>query len=560
VPGSITTYPGTLDASSATFANAGVSTYGSFRSFVDVNRQLALNGKWSPGKLTLTGDLSYTKATEVLVNPAFVMNATAPTLTQISSLGGAEQTLVSGIDLTKLASYSSAYTYDTENRFKGNEKAYRFDGDYALGSGFFSSLSAGIRYADRSLEFVRLSYFGTTTAAAMQANPQFFGLIPGTLFSKTENNAVQPAFLTLNPDQLRYNLTGLSQALGTGVTGPTVQPTQNYSADEKNYSTYFRANFEADVGVPMDGNIGVRVVKVEEFLNGIGGNAKNGYIPVKLSTSHTNALPSLNLRFKLRDDLQLRFAASKVVSYPDFSQLSPVYTLLFAQQSATGGNPNLKPTRANQFDGSLEWYFAPASSVFATLFYKKVQDFVVQQTVANAITINGVTYNLTGPQNGASGTIKGAEVGYQQFFDFLPGLWSGLGAQINYTYVDSIAPSAVLGSTTTLPGLSRNAFNLIGIYEKGPFSFRLAYAWRSQFYSSIYTGGNAQLFNNPIFTHQFGWLDGSFTYDVTDQWSAYVQGSNLLRTRMQTFFGRETIPAARTIDDRQYLVGFRFKF
>jgi len=160
-----------------------------------------------------------------------------------------------------------------------------------------------------------------TTAAAMQANPQFFGLIPGTLFSKTENNAVQPAFLTLNPDQLRYNLTGLSQALGTGVTGPTVQPTQNYSADEKNYSTYFRANFEADVGVPMDGNIGVRVVKVEEFLNGIGGNAKNGYIPVKLSTSHTNALPSLNLRLSLTDNDFVRFGYSRAISRPDFGYL-----------------------------------------------------------------------------------------------------------------------------------------------------------------------------------------------------------------------------------------------
>ena len=301
-------------------------------------------------------------------------------------------------------------------------------------------------------------------------------------------------------------------------------------------------------------------MRVQNFVNGYLTNPGPPvtFTPVSLSSSHTDALPSLNLRWKLTDELQARFAASKTVNHPDFSQLAPSYNLIVTSQTATGGNPRLAPTKATQLDGSLEWYIGPATSVTGGVFYKKITDFVEQLTTPGLV-IDGVTYNLTGPANGGSGTVKGFELGYQQFFDFLPGLWSGLGAQATYTYADSNAPSSVAGLSTTLPGLSRNSFNLIGMYEKGPVSFRVAYNWRSTFYTSIYTGANAALPNNPIYTKDLGWLDASFTYDVSNQFSVFVQGSNLLRTRLEQYIGTPLIPNSFAIDDRRYSVGVRFK-
>jgi TonB-dependent receptor len=171
-----------------------------------------------------------------------------------------------------------------------------------------------------------------------------------------------------------------------------------------------------------------------------------------------------------------------------------------------------------------------------------------------------VTYNLTGAIDGGSGTIKGVEVGYQQFFRNLPGLLSGLGAEVNYTYIQAAAPTAVVGQSTTLPGLSKDSYNLIGIYEKGPISFRLAYNWRSQFYTTIYNGSNAQLAANPIYTKDYGWLDASLEYNVNNWLSLYAQGSNLLRTRLTEFYGVQTLLQQQTIDDRQATLGFRVKF
>ena len=367
-----------------------------------------------------------------------------------------------------------------------------------------------------------------------------------------------------NPQVLRYNASEVISAYAAacptcGLTQLVDSGANDYRATEKNETAYFRANFGWDIGIPMDGNIGVRVVHHQDYLYGmqsVGGVLQPDYF----SNGEVDPLPSLNLRFKLRDDLQLRFAASKAVTYPDFTQISPSRSILPAQGLATGGNPNLKPTKADQVDSSLEYYFAEASSLTFDLFYKRLTDFVLQETQQDAFVQNGKEFNLTGAINGPSGSIKGTEIAYQQFLDFLPGWLNGIGYQLNYTYVDATAPSAVEGSTTTLPGLSKNNFNVIAIYEKGPVSFRAAYTWRSQFYTSLYAGTTGAVSPDPVFTKQFGWLDASLNYAVTNQWTVYATGSNLLRTRLVQFYGQQTIPNSYTINDREGLLGVRFKF
>jgi TonB-dependent receptor len=556
---SVTTFPGTTDANHASYNNAPADLFDSFRAVTDVNRQYALNARWTPGRVTVTGDASYTRASEVLVNPTLVAASTAPSLTQTLTLSGIPQTHVVGVDLTNLASYGGGTLAANENHYRGDEQAYRVDVEYAVGAGILKSISSGARFANRTLQFRAVRFSQPVTGTALQRNPQLFGRLPfGTWYSATESLPVQPDTLAVDIGQLQYNFDGVRQELGV-TANKTLAVGSSFDAQEKNTALYVRVNFEGDQGIPFDGNVGVRFVRVQDFLNGFAtGAVPNVFVPVYFSNGRTQSLPSLNLRFSLTSHLQARLAASKVVTQPDFSQLAPSFNLIPASGLATGGNPHLKPTRADQVDGTLEWYFGPASSLYGALFYKKVKDFIFQNTVPNVV-IDGLTYNVTGPLNGGDGTIRGVEIGYQQFFDFLPGVWSGLGAQLNYTYVDAVAPTAVAGVTTTLPGLSRNSFNLVGLYEKGGLSMRVAYNWRGQFYQTVYSGNTAVLSNNPIFFQQYGWLDASVSYDITPDWSVFAQGSNLLRTRLHTFYGVRTRPDMYSIDDRQYVLGMRIK-
>ncbi|MCE3544361.1 TonB-dependent receptor, partial [Escherichia coli] len=124
-----------------------------------------------------------------------------------------------------------------------------------------------------------------------------------------------------------------------------------------------------------------------------------------------------------------------------------------------------------------EWYFSSTGSVTLGGFYKKVDGFLAGGTTFQ--TFNGVRYAIGTTVNTGTGTVKGFEAAYQQFFDFLPGLLSGLGVQANYTFVDSSVtnPFATAGSNvpTTVPleKLSKHSYNLVGLYEKGPVTARL---------------------------------------------------------------------------------------
>ena len=573
VPGSLSLFPGTTDASSAMYSDAQVGSVGAWRQVTDLNRQAALNAKWTPGSFTVVGDVSYTTGYEDLANPAVLAGAIAPTMTQSTGIGGLVASSITGLDMTNLANLTGntpanyqSYMYDTIQHFSGNEKAAKLDGAYTFDSGFLNSLQMGIRFAERIADLNVASMFGGLDDAALQSNPQWFGVMPGSPLFSAIGSTVQPNFTVFNPQVLRY---GVDNVINTYsalcptcyLSDPTDSGASDYHATEKNYTAYFRANFGWDIGIPMDGNIGVRVVRHEDFLYGASKDQITSAItPNYYSSGETDPLPSLNLRFKLTDDLQLRFAASKAVTYPDFSQIVPSQTINAAQGNASGGNPYLKPTKADQVDTSLEYYFGPASSVTFDLFYKKLTDFVLEETQPDAFFEDGKYFNLTSAFNGPSGSIRGTEIAYQQFLDFLPGWWSGIGYQLNYTYVDATAPSPVASATTTLPGLSKNNFNVIGIYEKGPWSFRAAYTWRSQFYTTIYTGTTGAISPNPIFTKQFGWLDASLNYAVTNQWTVYAQGSNILRTKLVQFYGTQTIPQSYTINDREALLGVRFKF
>jgi outer membrane receptor protein involved in Fe transport len=90
---------------------------------------------------------------------------------------------------------------------------------------------------------------------------------------------------------------------------------------------------------------------------------------------------------------------------------------------------------ANQYDAAVEWYFSPQGSLYSTVFYKDVKNYFIRGTQTQSLF--GLDWQVDAPSNGDQGVIKGFEIGYSQFYDFLPGIFKGFGLQANYTYVDS---------------------------------------------------------------------------------------------------------------------------
>ncbi len=310
--------------------------------------------------------------------------------------------------------------------------------------------------------------------------------------------------------------------------------------------------------------------------------------------SYHNVLPSLNLRFKVTDKLQFRLAFAQAISRPDFSQLQ-AYTGLgqsvdstsnattntvtvnsISQTGAASGNPMLTPVKANQIDFTGEWYFAPAGSFTFAIFNKRLRDIIINQLYNFQLTdVNGTPQNftVTGPVNGAKGHARGIELAYQQYFDKLPGWASGIGVQANYTYVSShqqlykpVYQAYCTGGSGAanlnlnlngcdtngqtfgdlpLQGLSKNAFNLALMYDKGPVSARLAYNWRSKSLQGVNvsgTNGTDGTDSNPAsatygqqnvawglptWADSYGQLDASIFYKINDNLSFGLEAQNL---------------------------------
>ena len=75
--------------------------------------------------------------------------------------------------------------------------------------------------------------------------------------------------------------------------------------------------------------------------------------------------------------------------------------------------------------------------------------------------------------------------------------------------------------------MSKHAFNLAAMYEKHGVSARLAYNWRSEY---LLTTSAANI-NAPVWFEDYGQLDASLIYSVTENIKVGVQGTNLLNSR-----------------------------
>jgi iron complex outermembrane receptor protein len=342
----------------------------------------------------------------------------------------------------------------------------------------------------------------------------------------------------------------------------------DFALDEKDTAAYVQADFS---GSGWTGNVGVRAVRTEDnALNNVSASALTPgaittsafgpYIPVTTDHTYNDVLPSANLKLDLTKDLVARFAASQTLARPDYSALSgpvslgaPPPTPTSPASSGSGSNPDLKPIKSNNFDAGLEWYFAPRSLLSAGLFYMDLKNYVTFGSVTkNFETFNAqfpggfsAPYILSVPVN-ADGRVQGLEVAYQQaFFDH----W---GVQTNYTYADGKQTSLVTNGDDRLVGTSKNTFNVIGYYETAVFSARVAYNYRSEFFSG--------LDRNTAFSQgAVGSLAASLGYAVNDSFSITLDGMNLNNPTLKYFALNEQQPRAFYKNGAQYYLNLRFK-
>jgi TonB-dependent receptor len=330
----------------------------------------------------------------------------------------------------------------------------------------------------------------------------------------------------------------------------------SYVVKEKVGAAYVRADYGFQLGgIDVTGNVGLRYVHTDQVASGtltIG----SAPTPASFPKTFNNWLPSFNLRAEISPTLVARLAASRVLTRPNVTQSAPQISVSTDAPTASGGNPDLKPFLATQVDGSLEWYFNRKGSLTGAVFYKKMDDYITAQNINIDIPGRG-TVLLSTQVNGGDAKVYGFEAAYHQVFDFLPKPLDGLGFQASYTHT-SVRSSYTAGArpiVNQLIGLSKNSYNLVGFYDKGPFSARISYVWRDR-----YLSGNGSTTQASTYVAPFGSLDGNLSLRLAKNVTASVEAINIAGARLYTYHESELRFGEINYYGRTILFGVRAEF
>lgn len=527
--------------------------------------QAALGGRWSGDRVKLSTELAYTYSDAK--NRAFTldMDTRAPLL-HMRSGGGAADTWItqrdgSAYDITAPGNWVLRQYYDSWNRQRGEEWAWRGDASFDLDAGPLTSLEVGARASRRTAT----NHSGDTGARDnITGAPILLSDVPG-LASVTPGNMLDGAraftsdrWASANQDVLLQQSARLRTLMGQSPEAPLENPALFFDDREDNYAVYAQLNYGFSLGpVPVDGRIGARATRLDSSLEG--SQSLDGVLsPVSIDRRIDKVLPNYSANFTLHENLILRLAGSTTITRPEFADLNPQLALYQSTESlparGNGGNPQLRPVESRNADLSLEWYFRPGSLLSLAGFHRDIEGYI--QNYAADEVIDGITYSISRPRNTGQGSLKGVEVGYTQFYDFLPGWLSGFGTQLNYTYISAEADSPE-GISQPLTNVSKNAYNAILMYEYARFSARVAYNWRGDYAVSFNSSGDQP---EQINQGREKWLDVAFNYELSERLTVFAEATNLLGTTTDNYFGqRGGFPREVASPERTYSLGLRFR-
>ena len=229
--------------------------------------------------------------------------------------------------------------------------------------------------------------------------------------------------------------------------------TNAWAVDENVFNGYIMADLDMMLGtVPLNGNVGVQLVHTDQESTGNAAIINAGVINVQEITQgdkYWEVLPSANLIFDVADNHKLRVGIARVLARPRMDQMNASRSFGFDPTKATnteiedspwsggGGNPQLRPWLAWQFDLSYEHYFGQGGYFAIAPFYKHLQNYIYDSTVLadfSGITAPGpiqptITQGfITAPDNGEGGKIYGLELSGSLPFSVFSTALEGFGA------------------------------------------------------------------------------------------------------------------------------------
>jgi len=397
------------------------------------------------------------------------------------------------------------------------------------------------------------------------------------------------------------------QIYGTNLLVPDAANVYNVKEDTTSF--YVQANLEGEIAdMPYQANVGFKYVNtefdVDQSVSLQGGAAEfNGqtYLIgpgvlqpvgdiVNTTNSYGDFLPAVNFALDVTDDQVVRASFTKTVSTHNTDMLGGGLTvnrtancdlrdstnarIFCANSGSQEGNPLLEPNRNTNAEVSYEWYISDNSMLNVGLFWVQQNTNIVNvEVLRDDITdsdgvvrgfdlesgeFTGFTRIQTNEAVSDKSYTRGLEAGYRQSFDFLDGFMGGFGIDANVTYSPSTSTyTDFYGEDLPAIGNSEYQTNLALWYEDHGIQARIAHNYRSKMFVSRKREG---LYNFAYFASPTNYIDASISYDINDDMTVSLQGTNLTEEYIETYHQWESNVDGRFYNERRLTLGFQAKF
>ncbi len=441
--------------------------------------------------------------------------------------------------------------------------AIRLSATRAFSEDFFlNDVSFGVNYADR-----------TKSKRQFQSNLWLNGNISHAVVPEEYRTGIADSSFFGSPyGIIGYNALAMYRdgfwAPINSIDDPAANPNdrtnnvQNtWDVTEKLTTAFVKLGIDTSVGeLPLRGNIGVQAVQADQSVDL---RLVSGVIPdnttvlpivtVTEGDKYTDLLPSLNLALELPHEMKLRLGAAVTVARPRLDELGggASYTVtsdaaippnyegqFYYWQRSGGGNPTLRPWKANTFDLSFEKYFAEQAYISVAAYYKDLKTYIFNASTVEdfsgvplppfnpadpLITYTEADANRIGVStlktNGSGGYVQGfeltASVPFSLFSDALDGFGLIVSGAKNKSKI------TINDIDTPVPGLSDEIVNSTLYYEKHGFSARISNRYRGSFLGEIPLFDATLAYNN---VHAESLVDAQIGYAVQ---SGSLQGLSI---------------------------------
>jgi iron complex outermembrane recepter protein len=533
--------------------------------------------------LTLVGDLSWSKADreesimELYAGTGQGGSGATDTFKVVLPVGGGLPSITAGLNyadpaLIKLVDSGgwgqAGYIKKpkVEDEIKSARLAARVNHEFA----FFSGGELGLNFTQREKSrivaewFMDLKTSPTTIPAGMLSDPNSMAYAGLGNFISYDARAAAAQFYNLRPNVHKDIIN------------------KDWSVKEDISTLFAKADIDTELfGKPLRGNLGVQGVNAKQSSTAFSVQAANlATTPVTRGTNYTDWLPSMNLTWQVASDQNLRFGIARQITRPRMDDLRATQSYSIDQQrgiwTGDGGNPELKPWKADAVDLSYEYYFGNKGYVSIAGYYKDLKTYIYKQKLnvnfAQRFGTLVVPPNQTKPAsdigefetqaNGQGGSLQGVELAVSLPLQLVANVLDGFGVQASYAYVDSkIAPFGP-GDTRPLPGLSPNTYNLTAYYEKHGFSARISTRIRDGFVGEVTGFGADRTFEyvkkEKVTDLQLGY---EFQSGPAKGLSVLFQVNNLGNEPYVEYYNNDLTQTKQyTKYGKTYLLGVNYKF